>query len=59
MVRNFLYFARYPYAEVQRDPERITVVWRELAYSFLPGEHFIAVVIFGNDGKVIHAYFRY
>jgi len=59
VVRNFLYFARYPYAEVRRDPERITVLWHELTYSFLPGEHFIAVVIFGNDGKVIHAYFRY
>jgi inner membrane protein len=58
-VKNFLYFARHPYAEVQRDPERITVIWRELAYSYLPGEHFIAVVIFGNDGAVIHSYFRY
>lgn len=59
VVKNFLYFARYPHAEVQRDPEKITVLWRELAYSFLPGEHFIAVVIFGNDGNVLHAYFRY
>lgn len=59
VVRNFLYFARYPYAEVQRDSERITVLWRELSYSFLPGDHFIAVVIFGNDGKIIHEYFRY
>jgi len=59
VVKNFLYFARFPYAEVHRDPERITVIWRELAYSYLPGEHFIAVVIFGNDGEVIHSYFKY
>jgi len=59
VVKNFLYFARYPYADVQRDPERITVLWRELAYSFLPGDHFVAVVIFGNDGKVVHSYFSY
>jgi len=59
VVKNFLYFARYPYADVQRDSDRITVLWRELAYSFLPGEHFMAVVVFGNDGKVVHSYFSY
>jgi inner membrane protein len=59
VVENFLYFARYPYAEVQRDPGRITVLWRELAYSFLPGDHFVAVVIFGSDGKVVHSYFTF
>jgi inner membrane protein len=59
VVKNFLYFARYPHAEVQRDPGGITVLWRELAYSFLPGDHFVAVVIFGSDGKVVHSYFSY
>jgi inner membrane protein len=59
VVKNFLYFARYPYVEVQRAPDRITVQWRELAYSFLPGNHFVAVVIFGSDGKVVHSYFSY
>lgn len=59
VVKNFLYFSRYPYAEVKRDSGRITVLWRELAYSFLPGEHFVAVVIFGSDGKVVNSYFRY
>ena len=59
VVKNFLYFARYPYAEVERDSERITVLWRELAYSFLPGDHFVAVVIFGSDGKVVYSHFSY
>jgi len=59
VVRNFLYFARYPYAEVKRGPDRITVIWRELAYSFLPGDHFVAVVIYGSDGKVMDSYFKY
>lgn len=53
VVKNFLYFARYPYAEVKRDAGKVTVIWRELAYSFLPGEHFIAKVTFDNEGKGI------
>jgi inner membrane protein len=59
VVKNFLYFARYPYAEVKRRQGNITVVWRELAYSFLPGEHFVAEVIFGSDGKVLNSYFKF
>jgi inner membrane protein len=59
VVNNFLYFARYPYAEVNRNAENITVIWRELSYSFLPGDHFVAEVIFGSDGKVINSYFKF
>jgi hypothetical protein len=59
VVKNFLYFARYPYAQIRRDSDNITVIWRELVYSFIPGEHFIAVVIYGSDGKVADSYFRY
>lgn len=59
VVKNFLYFARYPYAQVRRGSDKITVIWKELAYSFIPGEHFVAVVIYGSDGEVIDSYFRY
>ena len=59
VVKNFLYFARYPYAEVKRYSDRITVRWRELAYSFLPGDHFVAVVTFGSDGNITNSYFSY
>ncbi|OGW40941.1 MAG: hypothetical protein A2Y97_03115 [Nitrospirae bacterium RBG_13_39_12] len=59
VIKNYIYFARYPYAEVKMDAKNITVVWRDLAYSFLPGEHFVAEVIFGSDGKVINSYFKF
>ena len=58
VVKNFLYFARYPYAEVKRDAGKVTVIWRELAYSFLPGEHFVAKVTFDNEGNVLNSYVK-
>jgi inner membrane protein len=59
VIKNFLYFAKYPYAEVKKDSQTVTVMWRELAYSFLPGEHFVAKVIYSSDGKLIHSYFKF
>lgn len=59
VVRNFLYFARYPHVEVLREEEKTTVIWRELAFSFRAGEHFIAKVIFNRKGDMIDAYFRF
>jgi inner membrane protein len=59
IVKNFLYFATYPYAEVRRDGGKVTVIWRELAYSFMAGDHFVAKVIFDKDGKVLDSYLKF
>jgi len=59
VVKNFLYFAKYPYAEVRMNAGGTTVVWRELAYSFLPGEHFVAKVMFDREGKISKSYFNF
>ncbi|MEW6002424.1 MAG: metal-dependent hydrolase [Nitrospirota bacterium] len=59
VIKNFLYFARYPYAEVKRDSDRITVIWRELSYSFIAGDHFVAKVIFDEKGRIEKSYFKF
>jgi inner membrane protein len=59
VVKNFLYFAMYPYAEVRRDGANVSVIWRELAYSFMAGDHFVAKVIFDKDGKVLDSYLKF
>ncbi|RME67304.1 MAG: hypothetical protein D6778_03460, partial [Nitrospirae bacterium] len=55
-VQNFLSFSRTPYPVVYRDDSGTRVVWKELSYSFVPGEHFVAVVEFNRAGKVKRAY---
>ncbi len=59
VVQSFLYFAKYPYAEVKREEKRTIVTWKELSYSFMAGEKFTAKVVMGKNGKVIEAYFRF
>lgn len=59
VVKNFLYFAKYPYAEIRKNNRKSTVVWHELAYSFIPGDHFVAKVVFDNEGKVLDSYFKF
>jgi inner membrane protein len=59
VVQNFLYFARFPYAEVKREGDRTIVTWKELSFSFLPGERFIATVVMDKDGRVIESGFRF
>ncbi len=59
VVRNFLYFAKAPYAELIEEGDRRVVKWRELSYAFLPGEHFVATVRFDRLGRVEDAFFRY
>lgn len=59
VVKNFLYFATYPYAEVRREGGSVTVIWRELAYSFRAGDHFVAMVIFDREGKVVSSYLKF
>ena len=58
-VINFLYFAKYPYAAVVRENGKTVVTWRELSYSFLPGEHFIAKVVYDEKGRARDSYVRF
>lgn len=59
VVTNFLYFAKYPNADVVKEKDRITVIWRELAYSFRMGEHFVAKVVFDKEGRVQESFFKF
>ncbi|MEW5743856.1 MAG: metal-dependent hydrolase [Nitrospirota bacterium] len=59
MVRSFLTFSRYPYAEVKNEQGRTVVLWRELSYSFLPGERFIARVVMDKQGRIIGSSFHF
>lgn len=58
-VRNFLYFARFPLPQIERRDDETTVTWRELSYSFMPGDHFIARVRFDGKGRAVEEYFRF
>lgn len=59
VVQNFLYFARFPYAEVRHENGRTVVLWKELAYSFMAGDRFFAKVFFDKNGNIIKAYFKF
>lgn len=59
VVQNFLYFARFPYAEVRQESDKTIVLWKELAYSFMSGDRFFAKVIFDKNGKIIKSYFKF
>ncbi len=58
-IKNFLYFARYPHAEVINSEKGITVIWRELSYSFLSGNRFTARVVMDKQGNVIESKFNF
>src|SRR4030066_1372575 len=58
-IENFLYFAKYPYAEAKSEKGKTTVIWRELSYSFFAGDHFVAKVLFDKEGKVLKSYFTF
>src|SRR4030043_1366449 len=51
VVKNFLYFAKYPYAQVRTDKDRTVVIWHELAYSFMAGGPFVSKGFFFQDGN--------
>jgi len=53
VVKNFLYFAKYPYAEVQAKGNVSVVKWHELSFTYAPGERFTATVNLDKDGKLI------
>lgn len=58
-VKNFLYFAKYPFAEVRREEGRVVVIWRELAYSFRADEHFVTKVVFDKEGRIVTSRFKF
>ncbi|MCX8069847.1 MAG: metal-dependent hydrolase [Thermodesulfovibrionales bacterium] len=58
VIDNFLYFASYPYAQVIRENNKITVIWRDLAYAYMAGNRFSAKVIYDLNGKVLEAGFK-
>lgn len=59
VVQNFLYFAKFPYAEVKIEDKMTLVIWRELSYSFFSGDRFIAKAVMNEKGEVIKAYFKF
>ncbi len=58
-VKNFLYFANFPYPMVKKDKDKSAVVWKELAYSFMPGEHFTAKAIFNENNRILKSEFKF
>jgi inner membrane protein len=59
VVENFLYFARFPFPAVYSKDKYTLVEWRELSYSYIPGRHFVADVLFDENGTVINSSFRF
>ncbi len=59
VIENFLYFARFPYPSVYSKDRYTLVEWRELSYAYIPGDHFVARVIFDENGKKISSSFRF
>lgn len=55
IIQNFLCFARQPYVEVNRRQNITIVTWKELSYSFLPGDKFTAKVVMDRNGKIIES----
>jgi inner membrane protein len=58
VVQNFLYFAKYPYAEVLRKNGNVLVLWRELSFAYIAGNRFSVVVEFDKNGNVKAARFK-
>lgn len=58
VVKNFLYFARTPHADVIKEGDGATVIWRELRYAYLAGNRFMVKVKFDKNGNIKEADFR-
>jgi inner membrane protein len=58
-IENFLYFARFPYPSVYSKDRYTLVEWRELSYAYIPGDHFVARVIFDENGNKVSSSFRF
>ena len=59
LMKSFLYFAKYPYPEVRREDGMVVVIWRELAYAFMAGDHFAVKVVFDKGGKIVRSTFKF
>jgi inner membrane protein len=57
--QSFLYFSSHPYAEARNEHGRTVVIWKELSYSFLPGERFTAKVVMDGNGKILESGFTF
>ncbi len=58
VVQNFLYFAKFPYAEVSRRETGATLIWRDLAYAYIGGNRFYVTLEFDKNGNVKEARFK-
>ncbi|MCX8026831.1 MAG: metal-dependent hydrolase [Thermodesulfovibrionales bacterium] len=58
IVKNFLYFAKTPHAEVVKTDDGSMVIWRELRYALITGERFSVKVKFDKNGNIKQAGFR-
>lgn len=57
-VKNFLVFAVHPYAEVRRQGGQVTVIWRELTFSYAKDERFSVRVVLDKNGRVLSSDLR-
>lgn len=53
VVKNFIYFAQYPYAEVYTSGGKHIVKWRDLCYGYAPRERFTATVVMDGQGRLV------
>jgi inner membrane protein len=52
-VKSFLVFAVRPYSEVRKENGRVTVIWRELTFSYAKDERYSVRVVLDKDGRVL------
>ncbi|MEJ2314395.1 MAG: metal-dependent hydrolase [Nitrospirota bacterium] len=53
VVKDFIYFAKYPYPEVYASGGRRIVKWRDLSYGYAPPERFTATVVMDGQGRLV------
>lgn len=58
VVKNFLYFAKTPHAEVTKTEDGAVVTWKELRYAFITGNRFVVRVKFDKNGNIKEANFK-
>lgn len=59
VVKNFLYFAEFPYPSVYSKDRYTLVEWRELSYAYIPGRHFAATILFDEETHIIGSSFKF
>lgn len=58
-VRNLLEVGRFPMPSETKENGYTVVKWRELAYAYLPGDHFVAFAKIALDGRIIDSHFKF